>query len=60
MKTLQAALRNSPTQAGDDDIKERMTGLSNGDFKALDSLIDTLLSSYPLDQIYKVYHQNFS
>ena len=60
MKTLQTALRNSPNQAGDDDIKTRLTNLSEGDFKSLDSLISNLMTTYPLSQIYKVYHQNFS
>lgn len=59
MKTLQTALRNSPIQAGDDDIRTRLTDLSEGDFKSLDSLINSLMTTYPLSQIYKVYHQNF-
>lgn len=59
MKMLQTALKNSPDQVGDDVIKERMMTAKDDGFKGLDSLIDSLLTNYPLDQIYKVYHQNF-
>lgn len=57
--TLQSALRGSPCQAGDDVIKAALTSLPAKNYKMLDIAIDKLMTTYPLDQIYKVYHQNF-
>ena len=57
--TLESRLRGSKAQAGDDNIKEALARLSGEDFKMLDIIISNLMATYPLEQIYKVYYQNF-
>ena len=52
-------LQATPAEQGDDLIKEQLATHAANDFKALDVIIDDLRNSYPLQQIYKVYHQNF-
>ena len=59
MITLYETLQSTPAQQGDDIIKAQLATPAADDFKALDMIINDLRNNYPLDQIYKVYHQNF-
>lgn len=59
MVTLYEVILQSPAQLGDDIIKAQLSSSKPDDFKALDTIINNLRNSYSLDQIYKVYHQNF-
>ena len=59
MITLYETLQTSPAQQGDDIIKAQLDTRAADDFIALDVIIKDLRNNYPLDQIYKVYHQNF-
>lgn len=59
VSTLQSKLRSSPSQVGDDAIKAVLTSLPARNYEMLDLTINELMTTYSLEQIYKVYHQNF-
>lgn len=59
MITLYETLQTLPAQQGDDIIKAQLDTRVADDFIELDAIIKDLRNKYPLDQIYKVYHQNF-